>query len=100
MADIRQNDAGCILRLTIQEGGIPVDVSAAVCSVVLIPPIGAARPKPAAFFTNGTDGVIEYELAAGDINLSGVWFIQAHCIFAALDVRSARVQLNVEPSPV
>lgn len=101
MADLRQNDSGCKIRLTVQEAGVPIDVSTATCSIVFIPPKGAYRVKAAAYFTDGTDGIIEYELAAGDLNQAGIWFIQAHCDFASgLNVRSARVQLNVEASPV
>lgn len=101
MADIRQNDAGAVLRLTVQESGTPIDVSTAICSIVLIPPRGAAVEKALAYATDGTDGVVEYELAAGDISMPGVWFFQVHTVFATgQDFRSARVQLNVEPSPV
>jgi hypothetical protein len=101
MADLRQNDSGAILRLTVQEGGVPIDVSAATCTIVLMPPQGQHREKPAAYLTDGTDGIIEYQLLSGDLNQAGAWYMQAHVVFATgQDFRSARVRLNVEASPV
>lgn len=101
MADIRQNDSGFIVRLYVQESGNPIDVSTSTNTIVFSRPTGAPLIRAAGFFTNGTDGIIEYLVLPNEINQRGAWRIQAHCVFpGGLDVRSVAVPLNVEASSV
>ena len=100
MADCRQWDALITIRLTINEGGVPRNVSTSTNTIILVPPRGAPLVRPAVFFTTGADGVVQYVVQPGEISLPGSWYVQARCVFpSGLDVRSTRVALNVEPSP-
>lgn len=97
MADLRQGDYGVIVRLTVQEGGSPVDVSTATNSIIAERPKGAARVFAASFLTDGTDGIIEYTLLDGDLNEAGPWRVRARCVFVSgLTVHSTALDLNVE----
>lgn len=99
--DLRQNDSGVILRLTVTENAVPVDVSASVNTIVFNRPKGDPLVRDAVFTDDGTDGRIEYTLQPGDLSQRGAWSIQARCVFlSGLDVRSAGLRLNVEASRV
>jgi hypothetical protein len=96
----RQNDVGVTLRGTVKEAGIAVDVSLATVVLVLTPPTGAPRYRPMVFQTDGTDGVVEYVTAIGDLDLVGLWYLQTRATFpSGLDVTSAAVELTVERAP-
>jgi hypothetical protein len=95
---VRENDVGVVLRLTVKEQGAAVDLSAStIVEILLRPPLGAARRKTATFTTDGSDGQIEYQTVAGDLNVVGAWSVQARTQFpTGLDVTSAGVALTVE----
>ena len=87
--------------IAVQEFGVPVDISAATCTIIFNRPKGAALVRDGTFTGDGTDGLVEYTLQPGDLNQRGAWSIQARCVYpSGLDVRSAAVQLNVEASAV
>jgi len=48
--------------------------------LILGPPAGSAKTYDASFFTDGTDGQLEYVTVAGDIDVAGLWSIQAYWI--------------------
>jgi len=95
---IRLNDVGAVLRLRIKENGVAVDVSTATTFEILLnPPKGLSRRKAATFTTDGTDGVIQYTLQAGDANVVGEWSVQARVVLpSGFDLTSSPVSLTVE----
>lgn len=96
--NVRRNDVGVVLRLTVKENGIVVDVSSAtLLEIILNPPTGSSRRKPATLTADGTDGQIEYQTQPGDLDLVGAWTVQARMQFpSGLRVTSAGVALTVE----
>ncbi len=89
-ADIRVGDIGTIFRLTIVDKvDDPVNISAATLMEVRFgKPGGVSVDLPAAFETDGVDGVIVYTAVSGDLDLSGRWRIQAHIVSPAGEWRS------------
>lgn len=79
MNEFRVGDEGSILRVTVREDGVAVDISSATTKKInLLNPDGIKTPKTADFTTDGSDGKIEYIVIAGDLNRSGIWRIEAH----------------------
>ena len=39
---------------------------------------GTRVAKTAAFYTNGTDGIIQYVAVANDISVAGTWYLQGY----------------------
>lgn len=87
--DIRVGDVGVAFKVTIEDCGSIVDVSAASTKEILLyKPDGSVLTKTASFFTNGTDGIIQYATVVGDINMAGFWRIEAHVILGASEYYS------------
>ena len=75
--EIHVNDVGLVMEGTITDGGA-VDVSAATLKQIwLEDPSGDATGYTAGFKTDGTDGIISYTTALGDLDATGTWKIQA-----------------------
>lgn len=66
----------------VDQDGNPVDLSAATgLQFWLLAPDGTPRPLPAAFVSNGMDGLISYTTDAQDLPEAGLWSIQAMLTF-------------------
>jgi hypothetical protein len=79
-AEIHVGDEGTLIKVTIlDENGaiVPLD-DATVKKIFLKPPTGAALEKTAAFFTDGSDGILTYQVVAADFSVSGLWQIQGY----------------------
>ena len=76
--EIHLNDIGTVFRLTIYDGSSILDVSSAsVKEIIFQKPDGTSVTKTAAFYTDGTDGIIQYTTIANDLDATGTWKIQA-----------------------
>ena len=77
---VHNGDVGTIFRLTIKDtAGAAIDVStASVKYIYFQDPSGVKTQKTAAFYTDGTDGKIQYTTTAGDIDLVGTWMVQGY----------------------
>ena len=100
MAVFHVNDVGSIIRRTIKDGGVTVNLSTATTKQFRFRrPDGSILVKPAAFTTDGTNGAIEYVTISGDLSLPGVW--QGQCYFVlvsgtwATDLFSFEVGANL-----
>lgn len=81
--EIHQNDIGTIFRVTIYNGTPILDVSGATTKQILFQkPDGTAVTQTAAFFTDGTDGIIQYTTISGDLDQVGRWKLQAKVTLA------------------
>ena len=78
---IHVGDVGTIFRLTIVENDgttvVPVQ-TATVKKILFKKSDGTKVTKDAAFYTNGSDGIIQYTGIASDINVAGVWLMQGY----------------------
>ena len=72
---IKKKDWGTPLIIEIKdEKGNVEDISGAtIKKMIFKKPDGARVSKVAEFYTDGTDGKIQYKLSAGLINISGLW---------------------------
>jgi hypothetical protein len=78
--EIHVNDIGTIFRVTVQDcNSTVVDVSMALDkTITLKKPNGTVLTKDAGFYTDGTDGQIQYTAVSGDLDMAGSWKLQAH----------------------
>ena len=76
---IHVGDTGTVFRITIQDSSNnAVDISDATGKLITFKkPDGSTLIKEAAFYTNGSDGIIQYTAVSGDIDTIGAWKIQA-----------------------
>lgn len=81
-AEIHEGDIGTIFRVTItDQAAAVVDLSGATTKEIIFKKSdGSFVTQVAAFFTDGTDGIIQYITIADDLDLVGGWCIQGHVV--------------------
>jgi len=86
------NDFGTIFRITLTDAdGVAVDISTATTKQILFEnPDGIAVTKVAVFYTDGTDGTIEWVAAAGVLILQGLWKIQGRVLSGGFQYSSEK----------
>lgn len=76
--EIHVDDIGTILKVTLKENDVPVDVSTATLKeITIVTSAGVKTTYTADFSTDGTDGNIQYITAAGNLPVPGEYHIQA-----------------------
>jgi len=76
--EIHVGDIGTAFRVALLDGETPVDVSGATAlTIFLKKPDSTVLTKTAAFYTDGSDGIIQYVSVEDDLDLAGTWRIQA-----------------------
>ena len=76
--EIHVNDIGTILKVTIKVNGVALTISpATVKRIIITDPDGRKLNKPAAFDSDGSDGVLKYIIVDGDLEKAGTWQLQA-----------------------
>lgn len=82
-AEIHVNDIGTAIVATIKdENDEIVDVSTATEKTMYFKkPDKTLLTKEATLKTDGTDGVIQYVFASGELDMAGVWLNQAKVVF-------------------
>jgi DUF4097 and DUF4098 domain-containing protein YvlB len=95
-SDIQVGTVGLELEITVYEGDVVVDLSTATgLNIVLRKPNGTVLIKTASFSTDGTDGEIYYKTITGDIDVNGMWRVQAHVVSPSFDVYSTVIPFVV-----
>ena len=75
--EIHVGDIGTIFEVTFKDGTAIVDISGAtIKNIIFCKPDGTKVTKAGTFTTDGTDGLLQYTIVTGDLNLQGVWKIQ------------------------
>jgi len=71
---------GVIFQFTILENGIAVNIaSAGVKQFIFRKPVSDTDlTVSGSFYTNGTDGILQYTTVSGDLNEVGLWTVQAN----------------------
>ena len=97
---IHVGTVGAVLTATVlDQDGTVVDLSGADDVLFLIQkPDGTTLSKDAVFDSDGTDGMVLYLLAAGDINTAGAWSYQVKATWSIpdRDQWSTRISFHVE----
>lgn len=99
--EVHVGDVGTIFRLTIMDGSSPVDLSGATTkNINFQKPDLTTMSKAGTFFTDGTDGIIQYTTSSDDLDLAGTWHIQASITLTAgqwkSEIQSFTVYPNIE----
>lgn len=100
-APIFVDDEGTIFRITIQECIsdvlTPVDVSSQTAmSFIFKKPDASTLTVTPVYTTDGIDGRIQYITLTGDIDLSGVWCLQAEVTLPTGIFRTSIIKFDVE----
>lgn len=77
--EIHVGDIGTVFRATISDdcAGTIVDVSTASAqSLTFLKPDGSTVTKTTVFYTDGTDGIIQYVTILDDLDQAGTWKLQ------------------------
>ena len=78
--EIHLGDIGTTFRLTIVDcDDVAIDISSAtVKNIIFKKPSGTSVTQDGVFYTDGTDGILEYVTIADDLDTAGeTWKIQA-----------------------
>jgi hypothetical protein len=80
LSDLTEKSYGAVIDLTITEDDTALDISGFTSSqsAFMKAPDGKVVTKTCAFKSDGTDGVITFTIADGDLGQSGDWSIQAY----------------------
>lgn len=88
LTQVQEDFIGLIFRATVKdENGDAIDLSGASTKELHFEaPSGAGKEMTAAFYTDGTDGVIQYTTVSGDLDEDGTWSVQAYVVDAGLGI--------------
>lgn len=101
--EIHVNDVGTIFRITIKDAATAMDVSGATTKqIVFRKPDATTETQTAAFYTDGSDGIIQYTSDTGDLDTAGIWKIQAYVITPSgqwkTDIQTFEIYPNIASS--
>ncbi len=72
--EIHLNDIGTIFRMTLLDGTTPVNISNATTKQLIFKkPSSVVVTQTAVFYTDGSDGIIQYTIVDGDLSETGEW---------------------------
>lgn len=90
------DDIGTAFRTTVKEDGIAIDISTAtIMQIIFQPPSGVSITQTAVFFTDGTDGVMQYVTVADDLNIGGDWKLQGYIVLPTWQGHGDQVEFKV-----
>lgn len=94
MFELQKNEIGSTIRAVLRRSdGSIFDVSTAtVKQLIFRKPTSEKLTKTASFYTDGSDGKIQYITIAGDLDTIGVWTIQGYIELASGEVWKSRVE--------
>ena len=83
MAELQKNAIGTIIRRTVKEDNVVVNLaSSSVRQLKFRKPNGAVIIKTAVFTTDGVNGQLEYVTVANDLDQVGTWHGQVYLEFS------------------
>lgn len=98
--DIFVDDFGWVAKLTVEQDGTAVDISAyTTTQMIFIDPSGTATTKTAAFDTDGSDGVLAYTVEDGLIDTAGGWRVFARIAVDGAEITTQPHSFVVEARP-
>lgn len=76
---IRVGDIGTVIKLTMYDQDGVVDLSSTTLrSFKIKDALNGVTTKSAVFETDGTDGILKYQFVSGDLDVAGIWSVQAY----------------------
>ncbi len=74
-----------------------IDISIATTKELIFKkPDATVVTKTASFYTNGTNGQLVYVTEDGDLDMHGLWSIQAHIVTASVEYKTSIYEFRVE----
>lgn len=100
MSDLRQYDYGTVIKaLIVDSDDTPEDISSATSMYFYFKkPSGSSFTREADFWTDGTDGYIQYTIASGELDEAGIWSVQSHVITSGGSWKSTIPEFIVRPN--
>lgn len=100
--DIHQSDYGTVIRITLVENGLPVDLTDLTTRQILLKnPTGTVFTKTASLASGVTDGMIKYTAESGLFEVPGTWQVQGRVAGTSTnfysDIGTFDVKRNVSP---
>jgi hypothetical protein len=102
---IHVGDVGTIFRITIVENNsvTPVNVSGATVKTIHFQKGDGTRvSKTAVFYTDGSDGIIQYVGIAADVDVAGTWQMQGYVEMPSgkfySEIATFKVRNNISPT--
>lgn len=78
---IFKGDIGTVFRGTFKEDGTAFSIAGATTKdIIFEKPDGTSVTKAGSFFTDGSDGILQYTSIADDLNQGGKWRLQGYII--------------------
>jgi hypothetical protein len=79
---VRLGDIGVIFKVRIrnEDGNIENLTTASTKQLIFRKPDGTSETKNASFSTDGSDGYIQYISKEGDLDVKGIWKLQAFIV--------------------
>lgn len=102
MSEVQYGDIGTLFKIRIvdQDGDVEDVSTATTKEIIFRRPDGTTLTKTASLTTDGTDGYIEYSSVNGDLDMLGVWELQARIVKGGNDwhgtVKKFRVLRNTD----
>lgn len=94
---LQQDDVGVVFLITVvDQAGAAVDLSGATTiSFIFQKPDDTLLVGTGTLATDGTDGKIQYEAEAGDLDVAGTWRYQTHVVIGGLSLYSTVIKFKV-----
>jgi PKD repeat protein len=94
--EVHVGDINVLFVITLKDNTTVVDISSATTKEIIFKKSdGTTLTKTALFSTDGTDGKVQYATISGDINMSGLWSVQAHIISSSGEWKSSVANFDV-----
>jgi hypothetical protein len=98
---IHVTDIGTVFQVTIYDGATLVDLSSTTnIDFIFRKPDKSIVTRTASLYTDGVDGIVQYVMQEGDLDLKGSWKMQAELTFPEGQWWSDIIQFKVYPNLV
>jgi len=92
-SEIHVGDIGTVIKISIEDDGAALDISSSTAqNILVLKPDGSTETWVAEFDDDGVDGVIAYTTTSGDIDMPGIWYLQAKLSYSGAEVTFAAHQ--------
>lgn len=97
MSDLHIGDVGTVLRFTVKEQNVALDISGATVKKLKLKKKDKTTVEfDMEFTTDGTDGQVEYTTQANDIDQKGKWYAQVYLEMPSGKWHTSKVEIEVD----
>lgn len=99
-AQIHKDDIGTVFRILIknQDDEVVNIAGATTKDIIFTKPTGDRSVKAGSFYTDGTDGYLQYTTVSGDLDVVAQWQLQAHIVQSGTSFKSDIYSFRVYPN--